>query len=246
MSVSSAVSMRTATQLSFPATTIIRSRSRSIPPAASTPMYCLAVDRVIVRSHYSAPPLAGRFSLRIVADGITDRDLARFNHFGVHTTVGVVEIFQKRTGDGLVANAGVRIDIGRGTTLDTLDDLHLRGLPDRQDLIEEIELAPCRPACNIEVAAKAQRIDRRAHGIFHGCDRRQVDYRYDFSGHVRKTMASPSEDLGWPAQFLRHEPAEECFYSQPAFLRPQVGACGLATLRFNGQGMADFVEVRAQ
>ena len=61
--------------------------------------------------------------MRIVDDGIADRDFARFDHFGVHTTVGVVELFKKRAGNGQVANTSVRVDIGRGTTLDTLDDL---------------------------------------------------------------------------------------------------------------------------
>src|SRR5262249_39800272 len=142
---------------------------------------------------FNAPPLAGRFSLRIMNDGIADRDLARFDYFGVHTTVGVVEIFQQRTGNGEVANARVRIDIGRRTTLDALDDLQPRSPADRQGLIEKTEFVPCGPAGDIQVASKAQRINRRPSGVFHGRDRGEVDDRNDLSGHIRKTVAILSE-----------------------------------------------------
>jgi hypothetical protein len=63
---------------------------------------------------------------------------------------------------------------------------------------------------------------------------------------IDTTFLATSENLWRPTQFFRHEAAEECLDGQPAFLRAQIGAHGLATLRFNGQCVAGFVEVRAQ
>src|SRR6185369_11356083 len=168
MSVSSAVSMRTATRSLFPATTIIRLQSRSTRPAASKLTCCPAVDRTAVGKSFNAPPLAGRFLLRTRENEIADCNITRRHYFGIYATIGVVEIFEKRARDGQVADAGIRIDIGRGTALDTLDDLEPHILADRQRLTDKIELMPRGPARNIEVTAKAQRIYDHPCSILHG------------------------------------------------------------------------------
>src|SRR5262245_5265498 len=166
MSASSAVSMRTATRSSFRATTIIRLRNRFIRRAVSRLTCCPAVDRTAAGKSSNAPPRAGRFLLRIGQNEIADRNIARRDHFGVHATIGVVEILQKSARDGQVADAGVRIDIGCGTTLDALDDLEPSIFADRQHLADKIELTPRGPTGDIEVTAKAQRIYGHPGGIF--------------------------------------------------------------------------------
>src|SRR5262249_16864382 len=173
-----------------------------------------AARRLIGRqsaSDSNAPPIAGRFLLCSRENDIADRNITRRHHFGVYATVGVIEILEKRARDGQIAEAVVRIDIGRGTALDALDDLEPRIPADRQHLTEQIELMPRRPAGDIQVTAKAQRIYGYSGGIFHGGDGGQVDDRNDPLGYIGKTVAILSgKDLRRPAQFLRHEAPEKC------------------------------------
>src|SRR5205807_9636973 len=103
-------------------------------------------------------------SARSRAQLIPDRDLARFDYLGVHAAVGVPEAAQQRLGYREVARASVGIDVGGRATHDPLYDLEPRVLADRNLLAEQIELLPGRPALDIDVAAKAQRIDRRPDG----------------------------------------------------------------------------------
>ena len=78
--------------------------------------------------------------MRTRENEIADCNITRRHYFGIDATIGVVEIFEKRARDGQVADAGIRIDIGRGTALDTLDDLEPRIPADRQRLTDKIEL----------------------------------------------------------------------------------------------------------
>ena len=68
---------------------------------------------------------------------IADRNGARRGHLGIDTTVGVVEILQQRARDAQVADAGIGVNIGCGTALDTFDDLELRSFADGQHMAEK-------------------------------------------------------------------------------------------------------------
>ena len=54
---------------------------------------------------------------------------------------------------------------------------------------EQVEFVPGRPAGDIEIAAKAQRIDRRADRGLDRRDRGEVDDRDDLLGHVGEAVA---------------------------------------------------------
>jgi len=84
--------------------------------------------------------------------------LARLDHLGVHAAVGVPEAAQQRLRYREVARAGVGIDVGGCTAHDPLHDFSAVRLSPSNLLIEEIKLVPRRPALDIDVAAKAQRI----------------------------------------------------------------------------------------
>src|SRR5262245_21823883 len=135
MSAWSAASIRTAIRSSFPATTIIRSPSRCIRPAGSTPTYCPAADRVSITA-------ALWFSLGRGGCSVAGSDVTGRGHFGIDATVGVIEVFQECARNCQVADSGVGIDVGCGTARYPLDDSCPRGLSDGDRLIEKIELTP--------------------------------------------------------------------------------------------------------
>ena len=73
---------------------------------------------------------------------IAGGDLACRDHFGIDAAVGVIEVFQERAWDCQIADAGVRIDVGGGAALYSLDHLRPRSLSDGDRLVEQVEFAP--------------------------------------------------------------------------------------------------------
>ena len=61
---------------------------------------------------------------------------------------------------------------------------------------------PGRPAGEVEICAKAQRVDRRPDCILHGSDRGEVDDRDHLARHVGKAVAGRVQNLGRTAQFV--------------------------------------------
>ena len=59
---------------------------------------------------------------------IAESDFASRDHLGIDAAIGVIEIVQKRARNCQVADSGLRIDVGGGATLYSLDDLQPRGL----------------------------------------------------------------------------------------------------------------------
>ena len=60
---------------------------------------------------------------------------------------------------------------------------------DRDLRVEQIELVPGRPACDVEIAAEAERMDRSAGGVLQRRDRGEVDDRDHLPRHVGKAVA---------------------------------------------------------
>ena len=104
-------------------------------------------------------------------------------------------------------------------------------------LADEIELAPGRPALDIDIAAKAQRIDRHADHVLDRRDRGEVDDRDHLAGDVGKAVAAALQDFRRPAQFIGAECGEECFDGGAA-----VGGAEIAT-RALGARPAEIVSV---
>src|SRR6185437_15996092 len=132
-----------------------------------------------------------------------------------------------------VANAGVGVDIRRGATLDSFDDLQPCRRANQQVSAEELEFMPCRPPCDVKIAAKSQGIDRRTDHILDRSHRGEIDDRDYFPRYVRKTMARPKEHYRRSVQVLRHESAEKGFDHQPSLLRAQVAAHGFSAFPVN-------------
>ena len=127
-----------------------------------------------------------------------------------------------------VADAGVGIHLGRGAAHDALDDLQPRARADGDLRVEQIELMPGRPAFDIEIAAEAQRMDRRAGRLLQRRDRGEVDDRDHLPRHVGKAVARRVQHLRRAAQFVGAEFREERLDRGAPLRRPQVAARGLA------------------
>ena len=201
-------------------------------------MWCRAADRSPTTQTAERPAHAPAVSFIVVADG----DLAAGDDLGIDAAVGVAEIVHQRARNRHVADAGVGIDLRGRATLDALDHLE-PGLADREFAVEQVEFMPGRPAVDIDIAAKAQWIDRRPGRVFDLCHRGEVDDGDHLLRHVREAVAFAEQHLGRPAQFCRHEAAEESFDRQPPVFGPQIAARGLAAFPMDGQRMARLVIV---
>src|SRR6478736_6018028 len=102
-------------------------------------------------------------------DRIARSNAAAFDHFGIDPAIGVAEPALQGLGDGEVALGGIRIDIDGGAADDAFHHLQSH-IADRQPMVDEIEFVPGRPTLDIEVGAKAKRMDRRAHHVLDGAD----------------------------------------------------------------------------
>src|SRR6266700_4169654 len=116
---------------------------------------------------------------------ITLRDLSIHHYLAINPAIRVTEGAQ-RVRNCKIANAGVRIDAGRGTAHDALDDLEPCVRPDCDLLAHKLELAPGGPAGHVDIAAKAQRMHWRANRILDRRDRGKIDERHDLPGDVGK------------------------------------------------------------
>ena len=179
-------------------------------------------------------------------DLIPRRDLATLDRLGINPAIAVAEIAHQRFRDIQVAEPGVGIDVGRGTADDALDDFEAHVAADREFLADEVELAKGLPALDIDIAAKAQRIDRRADHVLDRGDRGEVDDGDDFAGDVGEAVAGGVEDLRRPAQFVGAIVGEEVFNRRPAVGGAQVAARGFALAEPDAEHVGLVVERGAQ
>ena len=96
---------------------------------------------------------------------VAGRDRSVRDHLGIDAAVGVAIGVHQRPGIARSRMPGVGIDLGRGAAHDPLDDLQPRRRADRDFRPEQIELMPGRPALDVDIAAEAQRMHRRAGGV---------------------------------------------------------------------------------
>ena len=142
-------------------------------------------------------------------DAVAGRDAPGRDHLGIDAAIGVIEALHERMRDRQVADAGAGLDLGRGAAADALDDLEPRLRSDREGAAHELELVPRRPSLDMEIAAKAQRIDRRADDRLDGSDRSEIDDGYDLLRHVGEAVPRRVQDLRRPAQLVGAELGEE-------------------------------------
>ena len=90
---------------------------------------------------------------------------------------------------------------------------------------------------DVEVAAEAQRIDRRAGGVFQLRHRREIDDRDHLLRDVGEAVARRVQHLGRAAQLVGAMFGEESLDCGAAFRRAQVAARRLAVLVADGQHM---------
>ena len=107
----------------------------------------------------------------------------------------MAERLHDRLRDRQIAEAGDGIDLGRGAADDALDHLQPRARADRDLLVEQIELMPGRPAFDLQISTKAQRMNRGAGRILDGRDRGEIDDRHHLLGHIGKAVTLGEQHL---------------------------------------------------
>jgi len=95
-----------------------------------------------------------------------------------------------------------RDDIGGRAALDALDGFQARAAADGELMAEQVELMPGRPARDIKIAAKAQRLDRRARRVLQRSHRGQIDVETTFLATSEKLWFCPYSTLGGPRSSL--------------------------------------------
>ena len=116
---------------------------------------------------------AGRAAARVYGLIVTASPgaiVAARDHLRIDAAIRVIEGLHQGRGNREIADAGIRIDIGRRAAHDPLGHLQPRGA-DRDLLPDQAEFMPGRPARDIEIGAEAQRMHRHAD---HGLDRRHA------------------------------------------------------------------------
>src|SRR5262245_64668921 len=96
---------------------------------------------------------------------------------------------------GKVARAGLGIDVGGRAAHDPLDDFEPRAVADGDLLADEVELAPGRPARDIDVAAKAQRVDGRPDRGLERGDGSEIDDRDHLACNVGEAVTRGVQNL---------------------------------------------------
>src|SRR3954467_10935252 len=102
--------------------------------------------------------------LRRLVDGkpVAVDDGAALDNLGIDAAIHVAETAHERRRDVEIAYPARRVDIGRGAALDALRHLQAQTRRSLELSVDEVELGPGGEPFDLEVAAKAQRIDRRA------------------------------------------------------------------------------------
>src|SRR5712675_2079401 len=88
---------------------------------------------------------------------VANADAAAGDHLGIDPAIAMAEPALQRGRDVEVAHGALWIDVDGGAADDPLDDPEPR-IADGKRLAEQFELAPGRPAADIEVGAKPQRM----------------------------------------------------------------------------------------
>ncbi len=159
------------------------------------------------------------------------RDLAGGNDFPIDAAVGMAKTLHERVRDSQVAKAGLGIDVGGGAAHDPLDDLQSRGGPIAIFRPTRSNSCQAGQPAHIDVAAKAQRMHRRADRVLDGGHRREIDDGHHFAGDVGETVAGRMQDLRRSAQLIGAELGEEPLDGGASFRRAQIAPGRLAPVR---------------
>ena len=113
-------------------------------------------------------------------------------------------------------------------------------------LVEPAELGPRRHPVDVEVGAKAQRIDRPALHALELAHARQVDDVHALGRHVGEAVSGRVHDLRRPAQLGLHVAGDELLDELAADPAGQLPARHLLAVAEDGQRLGGIVELRAQ
>ena len=132
----------------------------------------------------------------------------------------------------------LRINVRRRAAHDAFDHLEPGGGACRQDLAEEVKLAPGRPTLDIDVGAKAQRMHGNAHQLLDRADRIKVDDRDHLAGDIGEAVPGSMQDFGRPAQLIGAEFGEVMLNLRATFARPKIAARDRVPFARDGERMA--------
>jgi len=90
---------------------------------------------------------------------------AASDNFGIHAAIAVAKPAHQRVGDIEVARRAFGIDVDSRAADDPLYDLQA-DISDGERLVEQVEFVPGRPAADIQIGAKSQRMDLLVDDVF--------------------------------------------------------------------------------
>ena len=184
------------------------------------------------------PQLHGSCRVRLThAHLVADRDLAARHHLAIDAAIGVAEASAS-------ASAGIarsRMPVSGSTLVAAQRTMRLT-IFSRASSPIAISCPSRSNSCqagqprDVDVAAKAQRMDRRADRVFERGDRGEIDDRDDLARDIREAVARRVQHLRRPAQLVGAEGREELLDRGAALGRAQVAARGLAAVVLDRPG----------
>jgi hypothetical protein len=150
------------------------------------------------RDQYPIPAVCSEVGADGGEECVAGGDFAAGQDFGVDAHVDVAEMAAEGGGDGEVAFGGGGVDFGCGTPGDRRDDAQSRR-SQRNLGADPVVLAPRRCPVEIDIGAKADRVDRRVHRPLERGDAGLVDQRDILA--ARRTRPAPCISKGVPWRF---------------------------------------------
>src|SRR5712664_195022 len=117
------------------------------------------------------------------------------DHFGIDAAFVVAQVAHQRGWNVEVALGGLGVDVDGSASDDPLHHFQ-PGLANGECLVEQFEFVPCRPAADVQIGAKAQRMHRLTDDLLDGGDAAEIDDRDDLPGDIRKAVTIARENLG--------------------------------------------------
>src|SRR5260370_5183878 len=167
------------------------------------------------------------------------------DHFGIDAAFVVAEVTAQRGRNVEVARGGRGIDINGSAADDPLHHFQ-PDLANGERLVEQFEFVPSRPAADVQIGAKAQRMNRLTDDLLDGGDAAEIDDRDDLAGEIRKAVTIARENLGRALDRSGKAGCEEPLDGTPPFASFEIALCCDGAVLADGQDVVRILKVGLQ
>src|SRR5882762_7599648 len=209
--------------------------------AASTP--------VAIRLWCRATTATGSGKRQFRAGGFSPTSCRRTDGYciagGIDAAFVVAEVTHQRGRNVEVARGGLGVDVDGSAADDPLHHFQ-PDLANGERLVEQLEFVPCRPAADVQISAKAQRMNRLTDDLLDGGDAAEIDDRDDLPGDIRKAVTIARENLGRSLDRSCKAACEEPLDGTPAFGSFEIALCCDGAVLADGQDVARILKMGLQ